>query len=566
MLILIVTLTERITSKMIEGYEYAMIQRRRSIQFASILILFSLIGGLAVSSVAAQRNFTSNNVDAQGFPTNTLPPDILTQTGTLPPTETVVEASATSEASPTLTPEPSATLVPSDTATAIPTETELPVSTSTLVPLATPTVLYPLNPEPGVISGGTAIPTRMSLLPSRDREGNNYEIINFLMLGHDSESIEQATGVFRTDTMIIVSVNRTTGTVSMLSLPRDLYVYIPDWGMQRLNLAWGRGEAVGWTDGGFGLLRQTILYNFGIRIHYYAMVNFSGFKQIIDTLGGLTIPVDCPIQDFRWTGEYDENDEPTYEFITLSVGVYEMDSITALFYARSRKNSSDFDRGRRQQQILRAIWYEAKSGNYLENIPALYSDLTDIVETNIPIDVMIQLAPLALTLEPNEVENHFFRLGYETTSFTAPGGGNVQLPNLAMINTLQAFLTPPTENKLVIDGANIAIYDTSGLGNQMDLVAAERLIWEGLATNAMGTAEMPSEYQDNPNTVIVDYTGDTKGSSIRTLMDVLNIPAANLDIQPDPDRDVDIRIYLTDTYSSCVGRDVIQPVESTPTP
>lgn len=543
-----------------------MIQRRRSIQFASIFIILTLIGGLAVTSVAAQRSLNTPEHDAQAFPTNTLPPEILIQTGTVFAAETVVQASATPQASPTFTTEPSATLEPTETATPLPTETELPAPTSTPLPLATPTILYPLNPEPGVISGGTAIPTRMPLLIPRDREGTEYEVINFLMLGHDSESIEQASGVFRTDTMIIVSVNRTTGTVSMLSLPRDLYVYIPDWGMQRLNLAWGRGEAVGWTDGGFGLLRQTILYNFGIRIHYYAMVNFSGFKQIIDTLGGLTIPVDCPIQDYRWTGEYDENDEPTFEFVTLPVGVHEMDSITALFYARSRKNSSDFDRGRRQQQILRAIWYESKSGNYLENIPALYSDLTEIVETNIPIDVMIQLAPLALTLEPNQVENHFFRLGYETTSFSAPDGGNVQLPNLAIIDTIRAFLTPPTENKLVTDGASIAIYDTSGLGNQMDLVAAERLIWEGLATTAMGTAEMPSEYQDNPNTAIIDYTGDTKGSSIRAIMNVLNIPAENLDIQPDPDREVDIRIYLTDTYSSCVGRDVVEPVEATPTP
>lgn len=546
-----------------------MSQWRRGIQLASILILITLIGGLAVTSVTAHQNLSIGIMDAQGFPTNTFPPEILTLTGTLPPTanapsstETEVAPSPTRLILPTetATAEPSATAIPSDT------DTPIPTATSTTIPLATPTILYPLNPEPGVISGGTAIPTRMPLLVPRDREGTEYEVINFLMLGHDSESIDQANGVFRTDTMIIVSVNRTTGTVSMLSLPRDLYVYIPDWGMQRLNLAWGRGEAVGWTDGGFGLLRQTILYNFGIRTHYYALVDFSGFKQIIDTLDGVTLPVDCPIQDYRWTGEYDENDEPTFEFVTLPVGVHEMDSITALFYARSRKNSSDFDRGRRQQQILRAIWYESKTGNYLENIPALYSDLLEIVDTNIPVDVMLQLAPLALVLEPNQVENHFFRLGYETTSFTSPDGSNVQLPNLAIIDTIRAFLTPPTVNQLVTDGANIAIYDTSGLGNQMDLVAAERLIWEGLATTAMGMADMPSEYQANAHTIIIDYTGDTKGSSIRAIMRVLNIPAENLTNDPDPNRDVDIRIYLTDTYSSCVGRDVVAPIEPTATP
>lgn len=552
-----------------------MTKRHRGIQFVSIFVLALLIGSIAVTSVAAQREFGQSEVNAQGFPTNTIPPEILTLTGTLPPTENpiptemVEQATATEVATKTQV-APSATLTATDspTATASPTETVTPTpeATSTNVPLATPTILYPLNPEPGVISGGTAIPTRMPLLVPRDREGAEYEIINFLMLGHDSESIDQSSGIFRTDTMIIVSVNRTTGTVSMLSLPRDLYVYIPDWGMQRLNLAWGRGEAVGWTDGGFGLLRQTILYNFGIRTHYFAMVDFSGFKEIIDTLDGVTIAVDCPIQDYRWTGDYDENDEPTFEFVTLHVGVHEMDSITALFYARSRKNSSDFDRGRRQQQILRAIWYQAKGGNYLENMPALYGDLTEIVETNIPVDVMIQLAPLALVLEPNQVENHFFRLGYETTSFTSPDGGNVQLPNLAIIDTIRAFLTPPTENRLVIDGADIAIYDTSGLGNQMDVVASERLIWEGLAAIAMGETEMPSEHEIDDNTIIIDYSGETKGSSIREIIRLLNIPVDNLAIVPDANREVDIKIYLTDTYSSCVERDIVDPIEPTATP
>jgi LCP family protein required for cell wall assembly len=417
-----------------------------------------------------------------------------------------------------------------------------------------------------MISGGTAIPTRMPLLVARDREGKEYEIINFLLLGQDSDSIDQREGVFRTDTMIVLSVNLTTDTVAMISLPRDLYVYIPDWGMQRLNLAWGRGQAVGWTDGGFGLLRQTILYNLGIRIHYFAMVDFDGFKQIIERLNGVSIAVDCPIQDYRFTGNYDENNEPIFELVTLSIGVHEMDSITALFYARSRKNSSDFDRGRRQQQLLRAIWYEARTEGYLDlgNIPTLYNDLTQIVETNIPLDVMIQLAPLALSMEPNEVENHFFRLGYETTSFTAPDGGNVQLPNLAIIDTIRAFLIPPTENRLVSDSAKIEVYDNSNLGMRLDLVASERLVWEGLAPSAKGIGHPPTEYAGNGNSILIDYAGDTKGSSVKAIMRYLNIPATNYFPQPDPNRTTDIAVYLTDTYSSCFERDVIAPVATPP--
>src|SRR5690606_10452392 len=91
-------------------------------------------------------------------------------------------------------------------------------------------------------------------------------------------------------------------SVAMLPLPRDLYVYIPGWTMQRLNLAYIHGEAVGWMNGGFGLLRQTLLYNFGINVHYYAMVNLTGFKAIVDAVGGVELAVDCAIEDLPLIG------------------------------------------------------------------------------------------------------------------------------------------------------------------------------------------------------------------------------------------------------------------------
>jgi LCP family protein required for cell wall assembly len=182
--------------------------------------------------------------------------------------------------------------------------------------------------------------------------------MNIILLGTDSE-VEPNDPSYRTDTMIIVSINRTTGTIAMLPLERDLFVFIPGWTMQRLNLAYQRGESVGWTDGGFGLLRQTILYNFGIPIHYYALANFEGFQTVIDTLGGVDIAVDCSIQDYRFEG-WDAWNEPIYRLYTLPVGLHHLDSDMALWYARSRRNSDAFDRGRRQMQLLVAIWREAK--------------------------------------------------------------------------------------------------------------------------------------------------------------------------------------------------------------
>lgn len=522
---------------------------RRVLAVGTLLLLFSLL--MAGTSLRPGRS-----VDAQANPT--LPPTntprgqmAASATPTTPPTDIPPTATFTATPLPTET----ATLVPSPTATEAVAYAGIP---------PTPTVYYPPNytPQPQP----TGIPTAMPRLLPRADDGSQYNVINIVLLGHDTESNPGTDNIFRTDTMIVVNVNLTTNTVSMLALPRDLLVSIPDWGMQRLNLAWGRGETYGWTDGGWGLFRQTVLYNFGIELHYYAMVDFSGFKTIIDELGGLTIAVDCPIRDYLWTGEYDENEQPIYELTTLPVGVHMLNSREALWYARSRTTSSDFDRGRRQQQILRAIWAQSRDAGFIAEMATNWDQMTSIVQTNMPLEVMLQLAPLGLQIQPNQIENHFFRLGWHTQSWTTPSGDNVHVPNpsQAMIDLIRSFLIPPTENQLVTDNARINIYDGSGQGTGMDYVAVDRLVWEGLLANPMGAA--PEIY---PETVIVDYTGSLKGSSLDELMKILNIDKQNYRLEPDPNSDVDFEIFLGQNYNSCIDREV-QPVENlppaTPTP
>jgi LCP family protein required for cell wall assembly len=348
----------------------------------------------------------------------------------------------------------------------------------------------------------------------------------------------------------------------MISLPRDLFVFIPNWGMARLNLAWGYGESIGWTDGGWGMMRQTLLYNFGIETHYYAMVDFTGFEQIIDYLGGVTVSVDCPIIDQLCTGPAcndgiagNETDSD-YELYTLPVGVYDMNGEQALWYARSRKNTIDFDRGRRQQQILRAIWAKAKESGLITQLPQLYSQLTSVVQTNMPLDEIVPLIPLALSIEPNDIENHFFRKNIETVAWSPDGVTNVQLPHPdgGMNRLIDNFLQPPTQNRLRLENARIEIYD--GTTNQgWDMVAADRLIWEGFAPWAMGPADQTA-YTD---TLIYDYTGSSKGSSLNDLASLLNIKPENIFIEPDPNRTVDFKIILGATYNSCVGRQWVDP-------
>jgi LCP family protein required for cell wall assembly len=462
-------------------------------------------------------------------------------------TNTPVNAAPVMPAFATNTPavEPSAAA----TATPVPptpAAAEPPADAVIGTPRPLPTVLFLGDPAPGQVDV-TAIPTRVEPI---DRQG--YDLMNILLLGTD----EELTGdnFRRTDTMIILSINRTTGSVAMLSLPRDLFVYIPAWSMQRLNLAWARGENGGWVDGPFELMRQTILYNFGINVHYYVLINLSGFTRAIDLLGGVNVAVDCAIQDLPLIGaEVPRAARPVGEegFHVLDIGEYTLTGAEALWYARSRYNSSDFDRGRRQQQILRAVWRSALDSGRLTANPAQLLEwwtlAGEIVETNLRFEDIVGLAPIALNLRPGLIENFALVRTYHTTPWQPPSGDFVQLPVYETLRPLlEDFYRPPTTNQIVVEGAQIRVLNGTAQAN-WDRVAAGRLGWDGLNAAAAG----PADRSDYPDTILIDYTGQSKGSSRGEIARILNIKPENIRIEPDPNRQVDFEVIVGSSYNSC---------------
>lgn len=441
-------------------------------------------------------------------------------------------------------------------ATPLPPTAETPEPT---LPEATPRPLPTLfvydDPNAEGSAGGTAIP---SAVPWLDRHGD--DLMNIVLLGNDGELTND--GFIRTDTMIVVSINRTAGTVAMLSLPRDLYVYIPGWTMQRLNLAYIHGESVGWTGGGFGLLRQTLLYNFGLNVHYYAMVNLTGFKAVVDTVGGVDLAVDCAIEDLPLqeaevpAGAYKADEDGHY---VLPVGYYSMSGAEALWYARSRESSTDFDRGRRQQQVLRAVWRKAKDTGLLNNVIQLWNEGSQYVQTNMTLQDVLGLVPLALSIDPTRIETFTLARTYHTTPWQPPDGSYVQLPNYEPIRqTLEDFYTPPTSNQLVTDMPSISVRNGTANAN-WDRVAADRLTWEGFNAVALGNADNTA-YTD---TILIDHTGRSKGSSIGDIEHALNVKPENVQIDPDPNRTYDYEVILGSSYNSCDVQGVL-PVDPNP--
>jgi polyisoprenyl-teichoic acid--peptidoglycan teichoic acid transferase len=499
----------------------------------------------AQQSESGDDDTTTNIVLAQ-FSTNT--PEANTATGN---TQQQDQAAAdaqndigslfgtnTPQASPT--PQASATPIP-------PTATSAPVNSTPFIP---PTLIRPAGPDQQQIAG-TAVPTQVPLIPRED------ELINIVLLGTDSEVTND--GTERTDTIIIVSVNTETDSVNMLSLPRDLFVYIPTPTMTRINTVYGIGENFGWTDGGWGLLRQTIFYNFGINVHYYAKVDFTGFEQIIDTLGGVEIAVECDYQGYYPVDEIDLSRpiEENYYLRTLPVGYYTLDGFDALWYARTRENSLEFDRGRRQMKLLRGIWRAALENGQLAQLPDLWSQLTAIVETNVPFDVMLGLLPTALELDFNDIEQFYLIYSYHTTPWSPPSGPfagqAVQLPNYEpMRQLLTDFYTPPTRSQLNLSGRSIAVYDGSG-NTDWDRVAAQLLLDYGFNAVAAG----PLEAEVNQQTVVIDQAGEQKGNLTGPLQSLLN--AGDVRIEPDAERTHDYRVIVGANYNSCP--DGVTPVQ-----
>ena len=114
---------------------------------------------------------------------------------------------------------------------------------------------------------------------------------------------------------------------------------------------------------------------------------------------------------------------------TLPVGYYEMTGPEAVWYARTRKNSTDFDRGRRQQRLIRAIFRKALDSGQVSQLPSLWSQGMEVVETNMTLNEALSLLPIALSLDTSDIESFTLIPTYHTTSWTTPDGSNVQLPN-----------------------------------------------------------------------------------------------------------------------------------------
>jgi len=397
------------------------------------------------------------------------------------------------------------------------------------------TYATPLKPPP------TAIPPAAPMPVIYD------DVLTILVLGSDSW---QRGIVGRTDVIIVVVINRTHGTVSLMYLPRDLYVYVPNDTMHKLNTVAALGIKRYGSENYVQLLRETLLYNFGIKVDHYARIGFTEFREIIDALGGLRIGVDCAIEGNRLISpDLDPHDPNSYQVYRMDIGLHRMDADTALWYARARGSSTDMDRGRRQMEILTAIWRQARAANLFAQATDLVPRLLRLVDTDMSAADLLSLVPLALSLDLNRIQhiNLVFKEHF-TQWYTSDNGMFTWLPiPEAMARAVQDLYTPPTRNRLYGEAPTVAVSAIEPL-LQYHQVAAERLMREGFAVTMLGTHTA----QARNFTTIYDYTGGAKPNSLAILRRALRVSERNVIAQPDPNAPYDFRVEIGYSYpNSC---------------
>ena len=382
------------------------------------------------------------------------------------------------------------------------------------------------------------------------------ERINIMVLGLDVADDEAEPA--RTDSIIIVSVDPSGGPITMLSVPRDLYVPIASYGENRINTAYFLGEVKEYPGGGPGLLRATLEQTFGIPIDYYVSVDFDGFRELIDELGGVRVVVESDIYD----PEFPDGQGSTM-VISIAAGEYTMDGELALQYARTRHTTSDFDRATRQQRLLMAIRDQVLAreslGSLLTKAPVLYGTLSRSVKTDLSLDDLINLTRLAASLDLDNVNSAVIDQTM-TTRYVTDQGWDVLLPIPEKIQPLVQRLFASAQSATDNSGA-----DSAAVSDQVAAEAAEVMLVNG--SGVAGLAELAANYLraqgvpvsqatdlergDYANTVIVAYR--EAPATVAALVTALGVGSDNVRLSPsspNPEQ-VDVKVIL--------GQDFVLP-------
>jgi polyisoprenyl-teichoic acid--peptidoglycan teichoic acid transferase len=304
---------------------------------------------------------------------------------------------------------------------------------------------------------GALVAAALLLTPTRE---------SVLILGSDARPDELKRGeVGRTDTLLLFVADRTAPRVAMISVPRDLWVAIPAHGEERVNAAYelGGGQAA----------KQTLSNVLGQRVDRVAVVGLQGVRDVVDAAGGVDVTVAQAIHDDSYP-----TDDYGYQTVDIPAGRQHMDGDTALKYARTRHQDSDFGRIARQQQILAAVRTTMLNPFNWPRLPAVAVAISQAIKSDVtPLDAIAIGA--AILRDPGDPD----RLVIDTTlvtPITGEDGAYLLEPRAELKPAVARFLAGSSATSVaILNGAGVA-----GLAAR----TADRLTQRGFVISSVGDA------------------------------------------------------------------------------
>ena len=400
---------------------------------------------------------------------------------------------------------------------------------------------------------GSAALAPAELEKSTAEPWNGVSRVTLLIMGVDYRDWEKKETP-RSDTMILLTLDPVTKTAGMLSVPRDLWVNIPNFGFHKINEAYFLGESNRLPGGGPQLATDAIEQLLGVPVNYYAQVDFTAFIKLIDIIGGVpVIPTeDVQVQD--WGTEYKQ---------TLKAGKdYTLNGGLALSYARDRYSGKEGDIGRakRQQQVIEAIRYRLLENNRIVSLipkaPEIYRQLSAGIRTNLTsFQEIIQLAMLGLQVDLSNLKKGVIDYSMMIPA-KSPAGLDILIPINDKIRELrdtifstggsQAPVASPAANSTLVkdEAARIVIRNgttVEGLANR----TAQYLREQG-----MNVVQVENVNQNLSITTIEIY--NSKPYSLKFMADLMKVQATNIWNKFDPNIGADIIVYLGNDWARSI--------------
>lgn len=255
----------------------------------------------------------------------------------------------------------------------------------------------------------------------------DQDVVNILLIGRDTREDERG----RSDSMIVLSLNRNNQQISMVSLMRDSYVQIPGYSNNKLNAAF--------AFGGYELLDETIAKNYGIHIDYNVGVNFEGFERVIDQLGGIEVELTKAEAKYLMNDVYIDAGK-------LKEGTNLLTGETALCYARARyvstgTEANDFGRTARQRIVLTKV-YEKMMKKSLPEIWTLMDSVMDCIETDMNNLDIVSLGTEFYNMGIENLQSYRLPMDNEFTDEKVKGMSVLALDWDKARNHLQEWLYP----------------------------------------------------------------------------------------------------------------------------